>query len=58
MRFMYIFTDAVIEKVSLSMAKYVMKITPVVARRPSGADDETAIFYIKFQSDEGRQEVC
>ncbi len=52
-----IVTDAVIEKVSLSMAKYVMRIAPQVPRRPSGADDESAIFYIKFRSDEGRQEV-
>lgn len=54
----FLHSDSVIEKVSLPMAKYVLQITPVVARRPSCPDDDSAVFYIKFQSVEGRHEVC
>lgn len=51
--------DAIIEKTSLAFAKFVMKISPPVPRRKGweDTDDETGIFYIKFKTSEGRDEV-
>lgn len=52
-------SDAIIEKTSIALAKYVMKISPPVPRRKGweDTDDETGIFYIKFKTSNGRDEV-
>lgn len=50
--------DAIIEKVSLPFAKIVLKITPPVPRRRGWEDDEeSCVFHIRFQTEEGRNEV-
>lgn len=51
--------DAIIEKTSIFMSKYVMKISPPVPRRKGweDTDEETGIFYIKFKTSAGRDEV-
>ena len=50
-------TDAIVEKTSLPFAKTVLSITPPVPRRKGWRDDETSIFYIRFRTVEGRNEV-
>ena len=57
--FLYQHTDAIIEKTSIALAKHVLKISPPVPRRKGweDTDDETGIFYIKFKTGDGRDEV-
>lgn len=57
--FITLIADAIIEKTSLPFAKYVMKISPPVPRRKGweDTDEQTGIFYIKFKTSEGRDEV-
>ena len=57
--FITLIADAIIEKISLPFAKYVIKISPPVPRRKGweDTDEETGIFYIKFKTSEGRDEV-
>lgn len=47
-----------IERISLAFTKRILRITPQVARR-SGWDKQnhSEAFYIKFRSEEGRDEV-
>ena len=49
--------DSVIEKVTLSFAKIALRITPQVPRRAGSPDDDTAVFYVKFKTEEERNEV-
>ena len=45
------------EKTSLPFAKRVLSITPPVPRRKGWKNDETCMFYIRFRTQEGRDEV-
>ena len=50
-------SDAIVQKVSLPFANRVISIMPPVPRRIGWKDDETSVFYIKFKTEEGRDEV-
>lgn len=51
--------DAIIEKDAMPLAKFVLKISPVVKRRPNWeGDEEGSVFHLKFQTEENRSEVC
>ncbi len=52
-------TDAIIKKESMGLAKKILKISPPVPRRMGckGSDDESSVFYIKFRTESGRDEV-
>lgn len=49
--------NSIIERVSMTFAKYVIKITPPVPRRRGWEeDDDSSVFHIKFKTHEGREE--
>ena len=51
-------TDSIIERISLPFAKRVLKISPPIARRKGwNKESSSGTFYIKFASDNGRNEV-
>ena len=50
--------NAIIEKDSMSFARYILRISPIVKRRVEwDGDEESSIFHLKFQSEESRAEV-
>lgn len=54
----YYLTDAMIERISLAFTKRILRITPQVARRSGwNKHGHNEAFYIKFRSEEGRDEV-
>ena len=53
-----ILIDSIIERISLPFAKRILKVTPPVPRRAGwDKDDESSVFFIKFRTDDGRNEV-
>ncbi len=52
--------DAIVEKVSMTRAKRVLKISPPVPRRMGNTDMEgdSSVFHIKFKTDSNRNEVA
>ena len=57
--FLLLFSDAIIKKDSMPLAKKVLKISPPVPRRMGwkGDNDESSVFHIKFKTESGRDEV-
>ena len=53
----YTHLDAIVEKTSLPFAKRILSITPPVPRRKGWSNDESCIFYIRFRTSEGIDEV-
>ena len=54
----YFIIDAMIERISLTFTKRILRITPQVARRTGwNKHSHNEAFYIKFRSEEGRDEV-
>lgn len=48
---------SMVERISLPFTKRILKITPPVARRNGWSkDEENGVFYIKFRTEEGRDE--